>query len=160
MVSIDAWKERPVPALIDHILQRYHEPLKRELPRLSALAERVAALHPEHGRVAEVFEALRWELDAHLAKEEQVLFPMILAGQGEMAGPPIAVMEREHDAATRALAELRSLTGDYAAPDGAAPEVAELWAGLQALEGELRAHIALENDVLHPRALGAGGVRP
>src|ERR1017187_7745538 len=52
--------------------------------------------------LGETFEALRQELDAHMMKEEMVLFPMIRAGSGSVANP-IRVMEHEHDSAGRIM---------------------------------------------------------
>ena len=45
----EAAPETPQPgALIDHILARYHETHRRELPELARLARRVEAVHAEH----------------------------------------------------------------------------------------------------------------
>ena len=91
----------------------------------------------------------------HLAKEEQVLFPMILAGQGRLAVGPVHVMEVEHDEHGRDLQTLRRLTGDMQPPEGACPTWRALYLGLQQLERELMEHIHLENNVLFSRALAA-----
>ncbi len=151
------WDQRPLPALVTHILERYHEPLKEELPRLEAMATKVHRVHgekdPALAEILEVLLALRQDLDQHMMKEERVLFPMILSGQGRTAGGPVSVMEEEHEAAGEMLRRLRSLTNDYQPPADACNTWRALWAGLDALERDLHEHIHLENNILHKRAL-------
>lgn len=154
------WDREPLPALIRHILDHYHAPLKEELPRLEAMAAKVQRVHgdkvPSLAEVRDAMCALRSDLEQHMMKEERVLFPMILSGQGALAGGPVSVMEEEHDAAGELLRRLRRSTDDYRVPDGACTTWRALWAGLQALEESLHEHIHLENNILHRRALGAG----
>ncbi|MFV1986151.1 MAG: iron-sulfur cluster repair di-iron protein [Gemmatimonadota bacterium] len=152
------WEERPLDELIDHILTTYHEALRSELPRLQQMARKVLAVHgdkmpevlPELHRV---FSDLQTELESHMAKEEEILFPMIRAGHGENAGAPITVMEHEHASAGAALERLRELTNDYQPPADACATWTGLWAGLADLEKELHLHIHLENNILFPRAM-------
>src|SRR4051812_17341397 len=68
-------------ALADHIEQTHHRYLKSELPRLQPLIEKIVAKHVDKNaklaRLPDVFAALRSEMESHMGKEEQVLFPMI-----------------------------------------------------------------------------------
>ena len=152
------WDQAPLGGLIDQILERYHQPLQEELPRLEAMAEKVVRVHgdkdPERlAALLTVFRGLKTELEDHMIKEEQILFPIIRRGQGGGAGGPVGVMLREHDDAGAALAELRLLTGDYTVPAGACNTWRALWHGLAALEASMHEHIHLENNILFPRAL-------
>jgi len=152
------WDQQPLEDLIRHILVTYHEPLREELPRLAAMARKVKETHADKApdtlpQLLNVFLGLQAELESHMAKEEQILFPMILGGQGFMAGGPISVMEHEHESAGEALARLRELTGDYTVPAEACNTWRALWHGLAALEEALHEHIHLENNILFPRAL-------
>ena len=88
-----------------------------------------------------------------MAKEEQILFPMIQNGQGSMAEGPVTVKEQEHEQAGAALRRLRSLTHDYTVPPEACNTWRALWHRLSALEESLHEHIHIENNVLFPRAL-------
>lgn len=155
---VEPWEDAPLDELIDHILVTFHQPLRQDLPRLEAMAREVVDLHRETApvmlpEVLSTLLGLKAELEDHMAKEEQILFPMIKQGQGWMADGPISVMRHEHDSATAALAELRRLTADYGLPAEACATWKALWHGLTALEEALHRHIHLENDILFPRAL-------
>ena len=158
--AVVRWDEEPLGALLDHILSGYHEPLKEELPRLEAMARKVHRVHGEkdperlQGNL-DTYLAMKADLDPHLAKEEQILFPMIRDGQGAMAAGPISVMEHEHEAVGGMLRRLRELTNDYVVPEAACNTWRALWVGLADLERALHEHIHLENNILHRRALSA-----
>lgn len=165
------WTRETLTSLADHIVERYHEPLADELPRLQQMAARVRQAHA--GKAPALVEGLQLllselaaDLEAHMQKEEAVLFPAIraveaAAGRGEPAAPrlaaPIHVMEREHDRAGMLLAQLRRLTDDYVAPEWACRTFRGLYQGLEALELEMHVHVHLENNVLFPHALRLAG---
>jgi regulator of cell morphogenesis and NO signaling len=140
--------------------------MKREIPRLDAMFEKVLAKHGEgHGEVlrplAQTFHAMAEEIDGHLMKEEMILFPLIRSiesGQGSefhcgSVRNPIRVMLMEHDSAGDALARMRQLTGGYSAPEGACATFRALYAGLAEMEQDLHQHIHLENNILFPRVM-------
>lgn len=154
--------ELPPADLAAYIVETHHDYLRRELPRLHAMAERVAQVHGEHTpslvEVLEVFHGLFLELDSHLRKEEQILFPAIAAASAGEAAPwtfddPVARMLEEHDDAGEALARLRELTAGYQPPAEACNTWRALFSGLEELETDLHRHIHLENHVLFPAAL-------
>jgi regulator of cell morphogenesis and NO signaling len=152
------WADAPLTELIDHILATYHEPLREELPRLEAMARKVLEVHgekdPERLKgILDTLLALNAELFSHMAKEEEILFPMIAAGRGAMAMGPVSVMEAEHDEAGRMLRRFAELTDGYTPPDGACNTWRALYAGLADLEQAMHIHIHLENNILFPRAL-------
>jgi regulator of cell morphogenesis and NO signaling len=93
------------------------------------------------------------ELEQHMMKEEQILFPLILSGRGAMAGGPISVMEQEHADAAADLARTRTLTADLTPPADACNTWRSLYLRLGALESDLKDHIHLENNVLFPRTM-------
>ena len=154
------WDQAPLGDLVEHILAAYHAPLREELPRLEAMARKVVDVHGDKQpevlpELLSVYLGLKAELEQHMAKEEQILFPMIKSGQGSMATGPISVMEHEHDSAGNALKRLRELTDGYQVPEEACNTWRALWHGLAALEEALHQHIHLENNILFPRALGS-----
>ena len=159
--------ELPVAELAGHIVEKHHGFLRRELPRLQAMAQRVAKVHGGHTpslvEVLEVFNAMSEELQLHIMKEEQVLFPAVCAmSRGEMVPSslegPIACMIHEHEDAGQALAKLNELTRGYTPPADACNTYRALFAGLADLEQDLHRHIHLENHVLFPQAKAITGL--
>lgn len=151
------WDLAPLAELIDHIVGHYHARLRTEIPALIALADTVEHRHHDkpscpRGLVAHLRQMHQAVLD-HLLKEEQILFPMILAGRGRLAAPPIQVMEAEHDEHAVTLRRTRTLTADLVAPPEACATWQALYLRLTELEAELMEHIHLENNVLFRRAL-------
>lgn len=155
--DFERWDERPLDELIAHVLERFHERHRSELVRLLQMARKVEAKHgakPAYPRgLVPQLERMADEIESHMQKEELVLFPLIRAGRGRMAGMPIQAMEREHEDHGRNLALLRGMTNSYRAPAEGCGTWHALYLGLEELERELMQHIHLENNVLFPRAL-------
>jgi len=165
------WSDAALGALADHIVSRYHDTLRQELPRLQAMAAKVNDVHgakmPEtFPRLNSVLRELAEELMSHMGKEEMILFPAVQELEAAREGArrpqtrfplgalsmPISVMEQEHEHAGSLLATLRELTSAYEAPDWACNTFRGLYAGLEELERDLHVHIHLENNILFPRA--------
>ncbi|TSE36873.1 Iron-sulfur cluster repair protein YtfE [Tepidimonas fonticaldi] len=141
--------------LIEHILQRYHEVHRQQLPELIRLANKVEAVHAGHALVpaglAQHLQTMQAELLAHMEKEEQVLFPLLAAGGSPMARFPIGVMRQEHDMHAAQLRRLHELTHDLTLPEDACHTWRALYRTLQQFVDDLMQHIHLENNVLFPR---------
>ena len=146
------WRSASSGELIDHILQRFHERHREDLPELIRLARRVEHVHGERAGcptgLADHLEILFQELLSHMMKEEQVVFPMLLEGDNGEARSPISLMRLEHDQHGEALARLEALTDDITAPADACNTWNALYAGLARLREDLMQHIHLENNVL------------
>jgi regulator of cell morphogenesis and NO signaling len=143
------------PALVDHILTRFHETHRRELPELVKLARRVEAVHREHPQaphgLGDLLERAAAELDDHMTKEEQVLFPAMQAGFRGSLDMPIRVMRHEHDEHAQIVRALEEITDGFAAPADACRSWQALYAGAEKFVTDLTEHIHLENNVLFPR---------
>lgn len=155
--DFERWDERPIPDLVKHVLDRFHAGHRAELPRLLEMARKVEKVHADKAScprgLADHLERVAEELEMHMQKEEQVLFPLILAGRGRMAAMPIQVMEEEHDDHGRNLAKLRELATGFTPPDDACGTWRALYLGLAELDQEVMHHIHTENNILFPRAL-------
>ena len=142
-------------ALVDHILARFHETHRRELPELVKLARRVEAVRREHPQapqgVADLLERAAAELEDHMTKEEQVLFPAMRAGYAGSLDMPIHVMRHEHDGHADIVHRLEDLTDGFIAPADACRSWQALLAGAEKFVTDLTEHIHLENNVLFPR---------
>lgn len=140
--------------LIPFILETFHATHRRELPELCQLARKVETVHKAHAGaplgLTEFLAAMQGELEGHMIKEEQVLFPTLLSGGGGCAPFAMQRMRLEHEDHERCLEELRARTNDFTPPDGACGSWRALYAGCAKLHDDLRAHIELENTVLFP----------
>ena len=157
------WASMGPAQLVDHLEATHHAYLHAELPRLTALVDKVVgahgARHAELLEVAATYAELRAELEPHLAKEEQVLFPMIRELVASEDVPafhcgtlqnPISVMLVEHDRAGDLLGTLRSLTDGYRAPADGCASYRALYDGLAELEADVHLHVHKENNLLFP----------
>jgi regulator of cell morphogenesis and NO signaling len=156
--------------LIDHILEKHHSYVNRNLDLITQYAEKVALVHGEHRpevkTIARLFKAVAEELTTHMQKEERTLFPFIkkmaearkentLAPEAPFGtvGNPIRMMENEHESAGELLHEIARLSDNYNPPEEACNTYRVLYAKLQEFENDLHEHIHLENNVLFPMAL-------
>ena len=117
--------------------------------------------HSELSELQQAFAALRAELEPHMFKEEQILFPAIRQLEHAASRPnfhfgtvnnPIRMMEHEHDAAGNGLTRIRELTDGFRPPADACNSYRVLLDALRKLEFDLHQHIHKENNILFPRA--------
>lgn len=144
------WEKQPRMKLIGHILERYHARHREQLPELMFLAAKVERVHNEssscpHG-LSELLRDISHELESHMMKEEQILFPML--GGGIYPNGPINVMQDEHLEHLEAINRICSLTNNMKLPAGACNTWRNLYQGLQGFVDDLMQHITLENYFL------------
>lgn len=147
------WSKVSRKELIEHILTRYHARHRDQLKEVIRLASRVEHVHGDRpecpvGLAAHLNDMLQ-ELESHMMKEEQILFPMLERGFAvkQVAGP-ISVMRFEHDQHGQALEKLHQLTNNITLPKGACNTWRALYASLQQFKEDLMQHIHLENNIL------------
>lgn len=137
--------------LIAHIIDHYHNVHRQQLPALIALSRKVERVHEEHpacpAGLADALEQLYQELESHMVKEEQVLFPMLVNGMAAQARGPVSIMRLEHRDQEVALQALNTITAQ-GLPADACGSWRNLYATLDAFRTDLQQHIHLENDVL------------
>ncbi len=168
--EVENWAGKSLESLSTHIATTHHAYVKRELPRLAMLAEKVVNRHgptkTELPVIAATLAQLDEELTQHLGKEEAVLFPYIANLERAVAigaakpqscfgtvANPIAMMTQEHEGAGTLLAEIRRLSHDFTTPEDACPTFHAFYDGLKEFEQDLHQHIHLENNILFPRAI-------
>ncbi|GAB3017462.1 iron-sulfur cluster repair protein YtfE [Bowmanella dokdonensis] len=153
------WQEAGTQELISHILARFHDKHRIQLPELIRLARRVEHVHGDlpdcPTGLADHLEAMQMELESHMQKEEQILFPML--AQGMFPTGPVSVMQEEHLDHGEALERMLALAHDLELPPGACNTWTALYLGLRELKEDLMEHIHLENNILFvDRASGEG----
>ena len=164
------WSKASLRQLIEHIVATHHSYVKRELPRLAVLAQKVVNRHGDTQAHLPAIQSnlaqLDDELTHHLAKEENILFPYIAALETALVSGsalpdacfgavsnPIAMMTSEHEAAGALLAAIQNLSSNFVTPVGACPTYHAFYDGLKEFQQDLHQHIHLENNILFPRAV-------
>lgn len=152
--------------LIGYILIHHHFYVKQSMPAIYGHLEKVAGKHgekfPNMLMVLQLFASIMEEMTQHMQKEEMILFPRIkeveqltsenhIPASGYITGP-INVMEAEHEHAGELLYEIRSLTNNYTAPEGACTTFRVCLDELKTFEEDLHKHVHLENNILFPLA--------
>ena len=165
--DFDSWN---IGFLADYIQNTHHQYVKKAIPQILPLAQKVADVHGDHHseviRINKLFQDLAEELLAHLQKEEMILFPYIKKlvadesagkctdpGCFGSIGSPISVMEAEHENAGLILKEMYRISDGYSAPEDACNTFRVLYGKLKEFEDDLHRHIHLENNILFPKAI-------
>ncbi|MDP4169743.1 MAG: iron-sulfur cluster repair di-iron protein [Bacillota bacterium] len=156
-----AWMLQDSQSIIDHVITQYHRPLQEELANLSPYVTKVSRVHgghrPELMKVYDLFYEFKKEMLEHAAKEEEVVFPLMMSLENqtvenrEEALSSIKELEKEHDHAGALLKELRIITSDFIPPAEACGTYRLVYKRLEMLEGETFNHVHLENNILFPR---------
>ncbi|MFZ3006439.1 MAG: hemerythrin domain-containing protein [Phenylobacterium sp.] len=153
----DKAADRAAAKLIEHILRRYHEVHRQEFPAAIELARTVERVHAGDADcprgLADHLAIMADDLEGHQRKEENILFPTMLAGSCGVLRFPIARMMSEHDDVHDQLARLAALTKDFTPPQEACHTWRALTQACKKLDRDLREHMRLENDVLFPHFL-------
>jgi regulator of cell morphogenesis and NO signaling len=156
--------------LATHIINKHHKFTRQEIGRFNTLVEKVYAAHsdnhPELARMKVLVGELSADLEPHMMKEEQILFPYITrmeaAARQHLAippspfgtvGNPIRMMMMEHDRAGEIFKEIRAISSNYTVPADGCLSYQTLYGALAELEKDLHQHIHLENNILFPRAV-------
>jgi len=156
------WQTAPLGELVDYIVDTHHSYLNRELPRLSELTMAIlrahGSSHQELSNVHKLFHSLKTELEQHMIKEEDVVFPLVKDYEEEgstmalsRAVTIVKELESEHEGAGDILHTLREITKEYAIPGDVCQTFCTSYEKLVELESDLFQHIHLENNILHPR---------
>lgn len=143
--------------LIGFIVSKHHDYLRKTLPFVAALADKVSRVHGAHNPLLKELRAVVHELEdtliPHLDDEERDLFPLLTSGQvdGARARSELTSMHAEHVTVGELLRQLRAAAEDFATPEWACNSYRTLFSELEALEGDVLRHVHLENHVLLPR---------
>lgn len=156
----------PVSLIIDYIVNNHHTYVHSAGVEMKALIDKVARVHgerhPELMNIRHYIYSLLQELENHMIKEEEILFPAIkaLAVNKKVESScnfgsvdnPISVMEMEHEEAGILLDLIKKETNNYTPPADACTSYRLVYSLLQEFENDMHQHIHLENNILFPKA--------
>lgn len=159
------WRTAKHTDIIDFIVNTHHAFLKKELPATEKLVSKILKVHfIDSGevltKVHKLFSQLKTELEMHLIKEEEILFPMIKEYENNLSKEllnkivdEIENTEDEHDKAGDILKELRKVTNQYEVPSTGCATFELTYKKLQEIESDTFHHIHLENNIIHERLI-------
>lgn len=156
--------------LADYIVNTHHKYVAEANQLIVEYADKVAKVHGHHYtetvEINHLFHELANELNAHMQKEEHVLFPFIRAiGKAKKEGTPLSpppfgtiqnpinMMEMEHTSAGDILRKIAELSNNYTPPADACNTYRALYHSLEEYQNDLFQHIHLENNILFPKAV-------
>ncbi|HAT4104265.1 MAG: iron-sulfur cluster repair di-iron protein [Clostridium perfringens] len=157
------WREKSSEELISHIVETHHGETFRLLKEIDQLMVKVFRVHFSHDpellmKVHSLFGKLKCELEEHLLKEENILFPLMIKydkakdeKEKKEIEEDIRIIVNEHEAAGDILKELAEVTDDYKVPEWGCISFKLLYDYLHDLEKDLFIHIHKENNILFPR---------
>ena len=157
------WREKSSEELISHIVETHHGETFRLLKEIDPLMVKVFRVHFSHDpellmKVHSLFGKLKCELEEHLLKEENILFPLMIKydkandeKEKKEIEEDIRIIVNEHEAAGDILKELAEVTDDYKVPEWGCISFKLLYDYLHDIEKDLFIHIHKENNILFPR---------
>lgn len=155
--------------LADYIVNTHHKYVIQSMPLIFEYTQKVSKVHgiqhPETVKAATIFMQVMNELNSHIMKEENILFPYIKQlSESKKSGiapepafgtikNPIRMMEHEHDVVGELMDKIRKATVNYSIPADACNSFRYAYAKLQEFEEDLHQHIHLENNILFSKAI-------
>lgn len=156
--------------LADYIVNTHHKYVAEANQLIVQYSDRVAKVHGHHYtetvEINRLFHAIANELNQHMVKEENILFPFIKEiGKAKKEGlslspppfgtiqNPINMMEAEHTDAGEIIMQIKELSNNFTPPEGACNTFRALYSKLEEYQNDLFQHIHLENNILFPKAI-------
>lgn len=156
--------------LADYIVNTHHKYVTQANTVIFEYTQKVSKvhgdMHPEVIEIANIFMEIMDELNRHMMKEENILFPYIKSlaiskrQKETVAAPgfgtvqnPINMMEHEHEEVGKLIERIKDLSNNYTPPSNACTTYRLSYAKLKEYQDDLFQHIHLENNILFPKAL-------
>jgi regulator of cell morphogenesis and NO signaling len=148
---IDWLRETP-DRIINHIVYTHHVYLKKELPKIGPLLFSILRTHgKKHRELIEIyllFNDLKIELENHIVKEEELIFPAMRLYESSRTNENrknllelINEIEGEHKAAGNIMKKIRKITNHFTLPMDACRTFELSYKKLEEIEKDIFLHI-------------------
>ncbi len=168
-IAKNNFSDWPLDLLIDYVLKIHHRGIRKNGPEILELIEKVESAHghnhPELNEVMLLFHQSLIDLDSHLQKEENVLFPFLYelfeASEADdsiqqmhcgTVNNPIKVMRMEHEGEGDRYQRITEITNNFAIPDDGCNTYNLMMIKLKNFVQNLYEHIHIENNIIFPMA--------
>lgn len=154
------WENKSMTELLEFVENTHHAFMKKTLPVTEELILKIFKVHFDHDKellteIYRLFSLLKLDINIHLIKEEEELFPIIKEYEKTKNSETLKQVlkmledtEDEHDAAGDILKNLRKLTNNYTLPEYGCATFKLVYDKLQEIESDLFHHIHLENNII------------
>lgn len=154
------WENKSMTELLEFVENTHHSFMKKTLPVTEELILKIFKVHFDHDKellteIYRLFSLLKLDINIHLIKEEEELFPLIKEYEKTKDKETLTKVlkmledtEDEHDAAGNILKDLRKLTNNYTLPEYGCATFKAVYDRLEEIESDLFHHIHLENNIL------------
>lgn len=166
-IPFSSW---PLDLLIDYVLKIHHRGIRKNGPVLLELIDKVrkqhGSNHPELDELYRLVSVSLDELENHLQKEENVLFPYLIelfdASEKGLKIPPmhcgtianpIRVMHMEHESEGNRYFHIREITNNFEVPQDGCDTYRLMMSELRKFMEALFEHIHIENNILFPKSM-------
>ncbi len=165
------WRQEPLAELIGYILKKHHTYARSQMRRVKGLMYKVVTgpggPPPELATIHSLFNTMADEMENHLRREEEVVFPYLIEAEQcllhdrplpqtfskyDSFNHPLRVLEWEHGMTDREWKEIDRLTDHFRAPESRRMMLQPLYDALLELEKDNIQHLHLENNILLKRA--------
>lgn len=161
-MALENWDNKKNSELADYIVAKHHNYLHNTLSELSMLVSKINRVHgPNHeelNQLNSLYHTLKGDLEPHLIREEEELFPLIKAYESNPSAELldkikflIEDLEKEHVDSKEILKQLRAVSENYFIPEDACSTFARTYKELERLEADMLEHIELEDELLFKR---------
>lgn len=163
------WSQTPARTIVERLRREHRRWRSKDFPLIAHLFDEVQSAEEQPPCLAPLrtaFHRLCAEMEGHMSREEDLLFPAILRAESgdKIETPaakasfgsvrnPIGMVEQEHDWEAERLEKMREIARDYRLPEDANEKLHLLFRELEALEAAMHAHTHLESSILFARAL-------
>ena len=167
--SLKEIAEGDINTLIHYIITKHHRYVKHMAPLilqyLKECTDTYASQYPLFVKVRKVFSKITSDLETHTRKEEEMLFPNIIAldrkqtsnisgnnVQTILLRDIVEILQYEHEIAGNEMLKIHELLNGFTLPVDAPPIIKTTYSALEEFENDLHYHVLLENFVLFARA--------
>lgn len=146
------WLREPPDRIVNHIIFTHHAYVKHELPTIGQLLFNVLRKHGKnHQELFEIyllFNDLKIELETHIVKEEELIFPAIMLYKSTKTNEnrkqllqQINEIEGEHPTAGDIIRNIRMLTKHFTLPRDACKNFELSYKKLAEVENDIFQHM-------------------
>lgn len=150
--SLNQWFSKSPSTIIDHIVQRFHQPHRHLLPLLIDQAryfESTPDQHPGFPQgLCDVLKDLYQDLLIHMEREEIIVFPLLAAKSRNYLCTQLNKAQHHHDFHQQQLDKIQLLTQDLTAPETADETWQWFYTKLNSFCVDLHNHMELEEKIL------------